>query len=90
MTKLTVALTELVEKGTDADLLKQMIQFAAQRRRELYVEGLCGAGFDVNSPDRTNSRNSYRGRLGQTRPSEVVLKPLKLRQIVHKWIRLHS
>lgn len=27
MTKPTIALTELVEKGTDADLLKQMIQF---------------------------------------------------------------
>ena len=31
MTKPTIALTELVEKGADADLLKQMIQFVAQR-----------------------------------------------------------
>lgn len=27
MTKPTIALTELVEKGADADLLKQMIQY---------------------------------------------------------------
>jgi putative transposase len=31
MTKPTIALTELVEKGEDADLLKQMIQFVAYR-----------------------------------------------------------
>ncbi|MDF3170455.1 hypothetical protein P3C22_00005, partial [Pseudomonas sp. ER28] len=50
MTKPTIALTELVEKGADADLLKQMIQFVAQRMMEFDVEGLCGAGFDVKSP----------------------------------------
>lgn len=75
MTKPTIALTELIEKGADADLLKHMIQFVAQRMREFDVEGLCGAGFDVNSPDRTNSRNSYRGRLGQTCASDVDLTP---------------
>lgn len=40
MTKPTIALTELVEKGADADLLKQMIQFVAQRMMEFDVEGL--------------------------------------------------
>lgn len=49
MTKPTIALTELVEKGADADLLKQMIQFVAQRMMEFDVEGLCGAGFDVKA-----------------------------------------
>ena len=43
MTKPTIALTESVEKGADADLLKQMIQFVAQRMMEFDVEGLCGA-----------------------------------------------
>ncbi len=73
-------MTELVEKGADADLLKQMIQFVAQRMMEFDVEGLCGAGFDVKSPDRTNSRNGYRDRLWQTRAGDVDLKIPKLRQ----------
>jgi len=80
MTKPTIALTELVEKGADADLLKQMIQFVAQRMMEFDVESLCGAGFDVKSPDRVNSRNGYRDRLWQTRAGDVDLKIPKLRQ----------
>ncbi len=80
MTKPTMALTELVEKGTDADLLKQMIQFVAQRMMEFDVESLCGAGFDVKSLDRTNSHNGYRDRLWQTRAGDVDLKIPKLRQ----------
>lgn len=67
MTKLAIALTELVVNGADADLLKQMIQFVALRMLGFDVEGLCDAGFDVKSPDRTNSRNGYRDRLWQTR-----------------------
>ena len=42
----TIALTDLVEKGADADLLRQMVQFMAQRLMELDVETLCGAGYD--------------------------------------------
>ncbi|PZW47622.1 putative transposase [Pseudomonas sp. URMO17WK12:I2] len=57
MTKPTFPLTELVEKGADADLLKQIIQFVAQRIMEFDVEGLCGGGFDIESLDRINSRN---------------------------------
>lgn len=49
MTKPTIALTELVEKGADADLLRQMIQFVAQRMMDFDVESLCGAGFDVKN-----------------------------------------
>lgn len=71
ITKPTIALTELVEKEADADLLKQMIQFVAQRMMEFDVEGLCGAGFDVKSPDRPNNRNGYRDRLWQNRAGDV-------------------
>ncbi|WP_409282006.1 hypothetical protein [Pseudomonas putida] len=39
MTKPTIALTELVEKGADADLLKQMIHIVAQRTMEFDAEG---------------------------------------------------
>ena len=39
-----IALKELVEKGSDADLLREMIAFIAGRMMELEVEGLTGAG----------------------------------------------
>ncbi|AIZ32269.1 hypothetical protein NJ69_04215 [Pseudomonas parafulva] len=74
MTKPTIALTELAEEGSDADLLKQMIQFVAQRMMEFDVESLCGAGFDVKSADWINSRNGYHDRLWQTRAGDVDLK----------------
>ncbi|KPX17493.1 hypothetical protein ALO73_200114 [Pseudomonas syringae pv. daphniphylli] len=57
-----------------------MIQFVAQRMMEFDVESLCGAGFDVKSPDRTNSRNGYRGK---PLPGDVDLKIPKLRQGVY-------
>lgn len=80
MTKPTIVLTELVETGADADLLKQVIQFVAQRIMEFDVESLFGDGFEVKSPDRTNSRNGYRDRLWQTRAGDVDLRIPKLRQ----------
>jgi len=60
MTKPTMALAELAEKTPDADLLRQMIQFVAQRLMDMDVETLCGAGYDIKSLERTNSRNGYR------------------------------
>ncbi|MCY1443046.1 hypothetical protein D9M71_594420 [compost metagenome] len=55
-----------------------MIQFVAQRMMEFDVEGLYGAGFDVKSPDRTNSQNGYQDHLWQTRAGDVDLKIPKL------------
>lgn len=80
MTTATMALTELAEKGADIDVLRQMVQFMAQRLMELDVEGRCGAGYDEKSPDRLNSRNGYRDRLWETRAGSVELKIPKLRQ----------
>ena len=39
MTTPTMALAELAEKGADIDVLRQMVQFMAQRLMELDVEG---------------------------------------------------
>ena len=50
MTNATIALTELAEKGADIDVLRQMVQFMAQRLMELDVEARCGAGYDEKSP----------------------------------------
>jgi putative transposase len=80
MTKPTMALAELAEKGPDADLLRDMIQYVAQRLMELDVEGRCGAAFGERSAERSNSRNGYRERLWETRAGSVELKIPKLRQ----------
>jgi hypothetical protein len=47
MTTSTIALAELAEKGADVDMLRQMVQFMAQRLMEIDVEGRCGAGYAV-------------------------------------------
>jgi putative transposase len=79
MTKASIALTDLAEKGADADLLREMIQFVAQRMMEMDVEGLCAAAYGERSPERANSRNGYRERAWDTRAGTVALKIPKLR-----------
>jgi putative transposase len=56
-TKTNIALSELAEKGADADLLRPMIQYVAQRLMELDVEGLCAAAYGERNAERLNSRN---------------------------------
>lgn len=80
MTNATMALTELAEKGADIDVLRQMVQFMAQRLMELDVEARCGAGYDEKNSERVNSRNGYRDRTWDTRAGSVELKIPKLRQ----------
>ena len=80
MTNATIALAELAEKGADVDMLRQMVQFAAQRLMEMEAETLCGAGYDEKSPERLNSRNGYRERAWETRAGTVDLRVPKLRQ----------
>ncbi len=79
-TKTNIALAELTEKGADADLLRDMIQYVAQRLMELDTEGLCAAAYGERSPERANSRNGYRERLWETRAGSVDLKIPKLRK----------
>lgn len=57
ITKTSIALAELAEKGADADLLKQMIQYVAQRMMEMDAENLCATSYGERSPERMNSRN---------------------------------
>jgi len=72
-TKTNMALAELVEKGADADLLREMIQYVAQRMMDMDVEGLCVAAYAERSPERVNSRNGYRELLWETRAGSVDL-----------------
>jgi len=80
MTDDRIVLRELLEKGSDATFLRDMIAFAARRLMELEVEGLCGAGHGERSPARVNQRNGYRERDWQTRAGAVELRIPKLRK----------
>jgi putative transposase len=80
MTDDMIALRELLEKGSDATLLREMIGFAAQRLMELETEALCGAGHGERIESRTNLRNGYRDRDWHTRAGTVELRIPKLRK----------
>jgi transposase-like protein len=80
MTDDRIALRELLEKGSDTTLLREMIGFAAQRLMELETDTLCGAGHGERSESRTNHRNGYRDRDWQTRAGAVELRIPKLRK----------
>jgi putative transposase len=75
-----IALRELLEKGSDADLLREMIGFVTERLMALDVEGLCGAGHGERTPSRTNQRNGFRERPWDTRAGTVDLEIPKLRK----------
>jgi putative transposase len=79
MTNDRMALAELLEKGSDVDLLREMIGFVAQRLMDVDVQSLCSAGYGERSTERANSRNGYRDRLWETRAGAVPLKIPKLR-----------
>ena len=80
MTNDKIALQSLLEKNSDASLLREMIGFAAQRLTELEVETLCGAAHGERSPERINQRNGFRDRDWETRAGTVELRIPKLRK----------
>jgi transposase-like protein len=78
MTDDKIALRELLEKGSDATFLREMIGFAAQRLMELETDALCGASHGERSPGRINHRNGFRDRDWETRAGTVELRIPKL------------
>src|SRR5262250_1837458 len=80
MTDEMMRLRTLLEKSSDADLLREMVGFAAHRLMELEVESLTGAAHGERSPERINHRNGYRDRVWETRAGAVELRIPKLRK----------
>jgi transposase-like protein len=79
MTETMMNVRTLLEKTADADVVRDMIKFAAQRLMELDVEALTGAAHGVRDPNRVNQRNGYRPRDWETRAGTVELQIPKLR-----------
>jgi len=77
-------LRALVENSSDADLLREMIGFAAERLMELEVGAKTGAAYGDKDPARRAQRNGYRDRDWdwdwETRAGTVELRIPKLRK----------
>ena len=80
MTDDMMTLQALLAKQPDADIVREMLGFAAQRLMELEVEGKTGAAHGERSPDRLTQRNGYRDRSWETRVGTVELHIPKLRK----------
>src|SRR5512144_1035100 len=64
MTDDMMTLRALIEKAPDADLLREMIGFAAHRLMELGVQGLTGAGWGEKTTERLVTKRLPRPWLG--------------------------
>src|SRR5579863_4543947 len=80
MTDDKIALQDLLEKSSDASLLREMIGFAAQRLMALETDALCGAAHGERTAERINQRNGFRDRDWETRAGTVELRIPKLRK----------
>jgi putative transposase len=80
MTDEKMALLELIEKRADADLVCEMLHFAAGRVMDLKVHACTGVAHGVRDPARQVQRNGYRERAWETRAGRIELAIPRLRR----------
>lgn len=80
MTNDMMSLQALLAKQPDADIVREMLGFTAQRLMELEVEGKTGAAHGERTPERLTQRNGYRDRSWETRVGTIDLRIPKLRK----------
>ena len=80
MTNDRIARAELLEKGSDVDVLRQMVAFMAERLMAADVDAKVGAEHGERTEARENWRNGYRERDWHTRAGTIPLKIPKLRR----------
>src|SRR4051812_33162470 len=83
MTDERMALLELIEKGADADPVRELLAFAAERLMAAEVDRLTGAAAGARSLDRVNHRNGYRERGWEARAGRIEPAIPKLRKGSH-------
>ena len=69
MTAESMNLQDLLEKTTDADFLREMIGFTAQRLMDMEVEALTGAPPGVRSPTGPTSATAIASTAGRPGPA---------------------
>jgi putative transposase len=80
MAKVSMALAELVEKGAQDDVVRELLGHVVQRLMDFEIEQRTGAEYGERTQDRNNSRNGYRDRLWETRAGSIDLRIPKLRK----------
>jgi transposase-like protein len=80
MTNEMMSLYAMIENTENADLLRDMIGFTAERLMDLEVENKTGASYGEKSRERLAQRNGYRDRSWETRAGTIELRIPKLRK----------
>ena len=85
MTDDMMNLRSLVEKSADADLLREMIGFAAEKLMALEVGTKTGAGYGEKNGFRLAQRNGYRNRVWETRAGTAPIQAALARWTGVNW-----